>query len=92
MSKAQSILEAYKKLRGSKYDFKKISQSDYEGLGSDEDYDRTEIDGKDVEYFYKGDNCVAVHYAKANIFTSCPDFNGDVMDYVESDPYWPYGN
>lgn len=91
MSVAAELLKRMEEA-GAKCTFKSISRSQFEALGSSDDYEETEIDGHRATAYYEGDNCVAVFYEDADVGSQCSEFKGDVSAYSESDSLWPFGD
>ena len=74
-----------------KQQFTKISYEQFERLrGPSHDYEESAIDGYEVIAAYDQDDCIGIWYSVADMGTSCPGFMGDMIDYSEQDPFYPY--
>lgn len=52
----------------------------------------SEMDGHLYMAFMLKGRCIAVWYNAASMGSICTAFPGDDEDYLEKDPFWPYGD
>jgi len=70
--------------------FESINLDRFEGVAaSSADYENTEVDGASVIAAFNGSNCIAVYYPSARYASYNPSFQGDMMSFVDNDPFYP---
>lgn len=90
------VIGTFSRVPDKGFGFMKIGWEEFERISNTfslNGYEETEIDGELVAQVTDNkNNVVALWYNKAKVGSHNPKFKGDLIDYAEKDPVWPYGD